>query len=188
MTIKYAEVTIITNQGDETILRSVFKFLGYENKFTENDKIIISFDDETVCDVKDDYTNNNKFKFGITGYEHSFPIYFEMNDKTFFYKKPEIINNVQKLNFNIIMKNNKKYEKKTIVPSIYNVVFYIHEYDGKKDVFGILKIRSSEEKPRYHIAYDDKYFDKSSVIYLIDLLFRFKSQNENENENINEKK
>ena len=41
-------------------------------------------------------------------------------------------------------------------------------------VFAILKILSNEVKPRYHIAYDDRYFDKSSVIYLTDFLFKNK--------------
>jgi hypothetical protein len=172
MTIKYAEVTIIINQNEETIFEPIFRFFGYENIFTDNDIIIISFDDGTVCDVRDEYENNNKFKFACKGHDHLFPINFEINGKTFFYKRPIIVDGVKKINFDKIMKDNKKYKKEL---SIHNVIFSNY-YDI--DVFAIVKISSNKEKPRYHVAYDDEYFDKSSLIYLTDYFFRFESKNE----------
>jgi hypothetical protein len=180
MTIKYAEITVIVNEEEETIFRPIIRFFGYDNKFNDYDTIIISFDDGSVCDVKDKYINNNKFEFSCKGNEHIFPIYFEMNDKTFFYLNPNVIDNIKKLNFDTIMKDNKKYKKQTsipTIPSIYNCIFYIYEPSGTlktTEVFAILKIRSNEVKPRYHIAYDDRYFDNSSVIYLTDFLFKNK--------------
>ena len=174
MTIKYAEVTVIVNEEEETIFRPILRFFGYDNKFTDYDTIIISFDDGSVCHVKDEYINNNKFEFSCKVDDYIFPIYFEMNDKTFFYQNPNVIGNIKKLNFDKIMKDNKNYKKQSSISSIYNGIFYIYESSGTTEVFAILKILSNEVKPRYHIAYDDRYFDKSSVIYLTDFLFKNK--------------
>ena len=41
---------------------------------------IITFDDGTICDTKDEYIDK-KFEFAVLGYDHSFPIYLKKNKK-----------------------------------------------------------------------------------------------------------
>ena len=80
MSIKYVEITIIRNIQEENIFRSLSRYFGYENTSNDNDTIIITFDDGTICDTKDEYIDK-KFEFAVLGYDHSFPIYLKKNKK-----------------------------------------------------------------------------------------------------------
>lgn len=171
MNIKYAEITIIRNIEEENIFSSLSRYFGYENTTNNNDTIIISFDDETVCDTKDEYIDK-KFEFGSLGYKHEFPIYFHTDKgKLLFYKNPIEIDGKQKLNFNYIFKNYCKYKNQKYEPSIFNVIYH----DISKELFAICRIKSNEEKPRFSLAYDDTIFDKTDIIYFVDYLFKSKT-------------
>ena len=75
---------------------------------------------------------------------------------------------MKKLNFkNIFNNNNNKFL--TLQSSIYNSIYYSLVYNN--DVFAIVRIKSSEEKPRFLLAYDNKYFEKNDVIYLVNYIF-----------------
>jgi len=65
----------------------------------------------------------------------------------------------------------------SIQKSIYNMIYYRAEpgYIKTIDSFGIAKIESSNVKPRFIVAYDDKYFKKYDVSYLVDTLFKSKN-------------
>jgi hypothetical protein len=186
MSIKYIEATIIRNLENETIFRPFMRFLGYENITKDDDTIILSFDDDSVCDIKEHHIDKKiKFEKSYCNSSGSFPIYFDLNGKTLFKKNPELIDGLKKLHLNNIFMN---FEKKDLfssqkIPSIYNIIYYVDDSssgstDFKLEVFGIVRIKSNEEKPRYIIAYNDKYFDKSYVIYLIDCVFKINFGNE----------
>lgn len=170
MSIKYAEITIIRNIEEENIFRGIIRYFGYENITNDKDTIIIVFDDGTMYDIKDEYENKD-FKFAVTGYNHNFPIYFEIRDKktTLFYKSPKYVDDKKKLDFNPIFKGCKNYDKNQVIASIYNIIY---EDIHKKDQFGIVRLKSNEEKPRYKLAYNDSIFDKSDMIYLTDCIFK----------------
>ena len=184
MSIRYIEATIIRNLENETIFRPIMRFLGYENITRDYDTIILSFDDGSVCDIKEHYIDR-KIKFLIS-YNSSglFPFYFDLNGRTVFKKKPKLIDGVEKLNLNNIFENfGKKDLFRQKIPSIYNMIYYVHDIssssnDFKLEVFSIVRIKSNEEKPRYIIAYNDKYFDKTDIIYLIDCIFKVNFGNE----------
>lgn len=171
MTIKYAEITIIRNLEQETIFRAMSRYIGYENITNDNDTIIIIFDDDTICDTKDEYIDK-KYKFSILYHDYNFPIYFELNKEiTLFYRRPSEENNKKKLNFKPIFRPYYKYNNVIIEASEYNLIY---EDIFKKEILAIVRIKSNEEKPRFLLAYDDKLLDRTSIIYLIDCIFKHK--------------
>lgn len=184
MSIKYIEATIIRNVEEETIFRSFSRFLGYENITKDYDTIILTFEDGSICDIKEHYVDK-KFKFATRGYNTNFPIYFDLNGKTLFYKNPEIIDGKSRLNFNNIFKNFTKKDLFNMkIPSMYNAIYYMYDYKNttksEVDIFAVIMIKSNEENPRYLIAYDENIFDKTDVIYLINCIFKLNFDNQTE--------
>jgi len=175
MPIKYAEITIIINTEKESILNYFNRLLlGNENETNDNDTIIILFDDGIICDVKKEYNTklHNPIKMGPTSLSRYFPlpIYFEIEEtnEIFFSKTPTVdCNGILILNSNPIFANNKKHTTTKKEPSVYNSIFE----RGNNEVLSIVKIKSSEEKPRFLLAYDDEYFKKENIIYFVNDIF-----------------
>ena len=172
MPMKYAEITIIINTEKETMSNYFNRlFLGNENKTTDNDTIIILFDDGIICDVKKEYKNTNTklMEIGPRSFKTNSPIYFEITDKneTFFSKTPREDNGELKLDCKPIFANNKKHITTKKEPSVYNSIYE----RGNNEVLSIVKIKSSEEKPRFLLAYDDIYFKKEHIIYFVNYIF-----------------
>lgn len=162
--MKYAEITIIRNTDEETILTYITRTLGYDDSISEKDTIIVLFDDDTIYDSKDKSNDDNhpfKYETKIDG----FPIYFCNGTITAFYKEPIIINDKLTLNMNTIFNGyNKNIIKET---SSYNCIY--EKYD-KTTLFSIIKIKSNEDKPRFIIAYNE-IFTKSNIMYFINSIF-----------------
>jgi hypothetical protein len=170
MPIKYAEITIIINTEKESILNYFNRLLSNENTTTDNDTIIILFDDGNICDVKKEYNTNTNIIMGPRGFKTNLPLYFEIKDinGTFFSKSPtEDCNGNLKLNCKPIFANNKKHTTTKKESSVYNSIFE----RGNNQVLAIVKIKSSEEKPRFLLAYDDEYFKKEHIIYFVNFIF-----------------
>lgn len=175
MTIKHAEVTIIRNLEEETfvqyyIVRTLF---NQEGEFTDNDTIIMLFDDFTIYDSKNEIKTKNKIIFNETEV-NGFPIYFDYESNntniTAFYKYPTETEGKQSLNMKPFIHNYRQAKHVTLEPSFYNLMY---ECDGK-DIFGIVKIKSNEDKPRFIVAYDDMYFEKNDIIFLTDCMLKRK--------------
>ena len=169
MSMKYAEITIIKNLKEETILNYFNRLLlGNENKTNDNDTIIILFDDGNIFTEKNEYINK-KFKIGPKSVSSRLPICFEIiNSEKFFSKLPIEKDGIKKLNFkNIFNNNNNKFL--TLQSSIYNSIYYSLVYNN--DVFAIVRIKSSVEIPRFLLAYDNKFFENNVVIYLVNYIF-----------------
>jgi len=176
MPIKYAEITTIFNLEKETMMNYFNRLLlGNENQTNENDTLIISFEeDEVICDVTKECTNSKIImKMGPKCYDRRYlPGYFEMTDtnKTFFSKSPKTNSDGTKtISFNPIFNNYKKHRTTKKEPSVYNCIYYVLK--DKTDVLAIVKIKSSDTKPRFLLAYDDEYFEKDNIIYFINYIF-----------------
>jgi hypothetical protein len=169
MTIKYAEITIIINTEKESILNYFNRLLlSDENTTTDNDTIIILFDDGIICDVKKECKNKNiNIIMGPRSFKTNSPIYFEIKDKTFFSKSPTFGHNGLRLDCKPIFANNKKHITTKKESSVYNCIFE----KGNNELLAIVKIKSSEEKPRFLLAYDDEYFKKEHIIYFVNDIF-----------------
>jgi len=175
MPIKYTEITIIINTEKETISNYLSRILlGNENQTNDSDNIIILFDDGIICDVKKECKNTNTntklLKMGPRSFKTNSPIYFEIKDtnETFFSKSPTVdCNGKLKLDCKPIFANNKKHITTKKESSAYNCIFE----RGNSQVLAIVKIKSSEEKPRFLLAYDDTYFEKEHIIYFVNDIF-----------------
>lgn len=175
MPIKYAEITIVRNLEKESWLSYFKNLAGQEDIITNNDTIIISFDDGSVSDTKDELIDK-KFKFGPNGYRQDYPMYFEKEDKnnTFFLKTPRLERvteprglfsyTVLKLDSRVIFKDYKNHNTLKKEPSIYNVIYHT----GVNEVLAIVKNGNNH---RYVLAYNDDYFDKSDINYFVNIIF-----------------
>jgi len=176
MPIKYAEITIVRNLEEESWLSYFKNLAGQEDIITNNDTIIISFDDGTISDTKRDLVDK-QFKFGPKDYVRDiYPIYFKKEDKnnTFFLKttilkrvtEPRKLFSytVSNLDFKPIFKHYKNYNTSKKDPSIYNAIY-------ETCIEQVLAIVKNGYNHRYLLAYEDSYFDKSDINYFINCLF-----------------
>jgi hypothetical protein len=170
MPIKYAEIIIIINTEKESILNYFNRLLlSDENTTTDNDTIIILFDDGTIHDVKKEYDTklHNPIKMGPRSFKTNSPIYFEFKDKTFFSKSPTLGHNGLKLDFKPIFANSQKFLTSKKESSCYNCIFK----KGNNELLAIARQKSSSAKPRFLLAYDDEYFEKEHIIYFVNDIF-----------------
>jgi hypothetical protein len=164
MPIQYSEITIIRNIEEENIFRTLSRYFGNENYTIDIDTIIIHFYDDTICDVKTEYIDKN-YTFGKIDNLYNKPTYLLNNNNIFYYKRPlKFV-----LNFNALFKNYEKYKVCKSDLSINNFIYSVfreNEVYGH-EVLGLLRLKTNEEKPRYLLAHDDTYFDKSDIVYLV---------------------
>jgi hypothetical protein len=172
MPIKYAEITIIINTEKESIINYFNRIvLNDENKTTDNDTIIILFDDGIIYDIKKECENKNtNIIMGPRMLKTNLPLYFEIKDtkETFFSKIPTVdCNGDLRLNSKPIFANNKKHIATKKESSAYNCIFK----RGNNEVLSIVKIKSSKGKPMFLLAYDDEYFEKEHIICFVNCIF-----------------
>lgn len=174
MSIKYAEITIARNLQEETWLAYFKNLIGDEDIITNNDTIIISFDDGTVSDKKCN-DSREKFEMGPRSCYHDYPIYFKKkgNHNTVFLKRPILEKvteprnlfsyTISKLDSRPIFKDYPNYNTLKKEPSIYNAIFESRSID----IFALVKRNSNQ----YLLAYDDSFFDKSDIEYFVNCIF-----------------
>ena len=170
MPIKYAEITIARNLEEENWLNYFKRLTGNENIVNDNDTIIILFEDGSISDVKSEYVDK-QFEMGPKMYPRIFPLYFNKKDgDTLFFKRPTINPDGNlTLDFKPIFKGNPKYHTITKVSSVYNAI-YNDMVVG--DIFAIVKNGPNERFPRYLLAYEDSYFERSDIIYFVSCIFK----------------
>jgi hypothetical protein len=170
MPIKYAELNIIRNLEAESMFSYVKRIMGNENNVSDDDTLIISFDDDTVCDVKNEYIDKHYF-FGQKVSPSLFPNYFKMkeNKNLFILKQPNFVNGNRTLDFKKIFNKNPKLLTSKQYSSVFNGIYTCINGD---EVFSIVKNSLNDIKPIYLIAYDDTYFKRDDVVYLVSQTFR----------------
>jgi hypothetical protein len=170
MTIKYVDITIIRNYNNENILNTLCRYIGYDiyDKIRDDATVIAKFDDDTICDIKDEYIDK-KYKFSERALtDLMFPSHFTFNNHTLFFRTPTKDKyGIYHQNFMCMFNDNKD----TFISSMFNVIY--HDVN-RKEKFSIVRIQSTEEKPRFKLAYEDTLFNKCDIIYLIDCLFKGK--------------
>lgn len=96
MPIKYAEIRIIRNLKEESWFSYFKNLIGDEDIITNNDTIIISFDDGSISDTNNKLVNT-QFEIGQESYHYqfsSYPIYFKKINKNTVFLKPPILERV----------------------------------------------------------------------------------------------
>jgi hypothetical protein len=166
MPIKYGDLTIIYNEQ-----YTIFSFFGYKES-----KLIFLFEDDTICEV-DDKIKNIHFKFNES-YPNQLPTSFEKDvigedNKKIYCKTNPSVHTSGVLYMPLAPFFGKKYDKSITryIASNYNGTYYNHKLDSNIKVFGILRIESSDNMPRYRFAYDSEEFTKEEVMYLINRIF-----------------
>ena len=160
MPIKYGELTII--KTEQSKLESLVCWIT--NKEYEKNKYIFLFEDGEICDsenVVDFY-----FKF-LDSFASPIPLYFEKTIKSprlqiYFDKKIKV--------FDPLFSNFSKYKPHMVIQSKYNCIYDCCRSSPEK--FGLVRIKSTEQMPRYQFAYDSDEFTKEEVVYLIQHIFK----------------
>ena len=170
MTIKYGEFTIIYDV-EPSLLTSMLIWFKCP---PPNPKYVFLFEDGEVCEY-DDKTPDLQFKF-LDSIIYPIPLHFEKSIKTdqchqliYFHKRTNIERPHNSLSeFNQLFHLYSKYDSRMNIESDYNCIFYHYKTPpGKPDIFGIVRIKSSECMPRFQFAYDSNEFTKEEIIYLI---------------------
>jgi hypothetical protein len=163
MPIKYADITIVINSEKQT-WGSFFKYwIGDEDIITENDTIIILFEDG---DIVDKHEKKTEWEIGPITSRGVYPIWFsKIYSRLIRLKTPHIKNGNLALDFKPIFKDNLKFTAFNKEASVYNAIY---EITGIGDVFALVK---SGPKFQYVLAYHDEYFDKSDITYFIHKVF-----------------
>jgi hypothetical protein len=183
MTIKFGELTIIHNEDEIGIISNIITWIGYEKPITTKSKFVFLFDDGEIYDNENNL-KDFKYEFFI-GISNSLPTYFEKNKektektektekrpkKVYFYKNPVKKENREVLNF-IPLFSSYKYNASMNIASRFNCIYYCFKDIKQPDIFGLLRIKSSENKPRFYFAYDSEEFTKEEVIYIINSIFK----------------
>ena len=174
MDINKAEITIVRNLKEESWLSYFKNLIGDEDIITNNDTIIISFDDGTLSDtISND--DNKVFEMGPKRYYTNYPIYFDKKDKNLAFFKSPVLERVSgprnlfsymglKLDCKPMFKDYPNYNTLKKEPSMYNAIYTSRGID----IFALVKIGT---KFKYLLAYDDSYFDKSDLCYFINYVF-----------------
>ena len=180
MPIQYGEITIIYNEEEEEFFRSIVRiWFDYEFRADDNSQIVILFEDGEICEIKDKF-KDFQFKFFDDSKAYT-PRYFEKNinsdifsRKIYFKEDTKIIDGIERLNFTSLFKSYSKYSKDNTIASAYNSIYFHHKNSDKPQVFGVVRLKSSQNKPRFQFAYDNDEFSKEEVIYLINYIFKNK--------------
>ena len=184
MPIQYGEFTVIHNKEEEGIIKSIFRtWGGYEFQTHQSSKIVVLFEDGEICEINDKLKDFN-YKF-LDDSTSATPYYFDKNKSNkeeyerVYFKRSPTTNNDGNLSLNLydLFKSYTKYSKQNSIPSIFNCIYYILDSTkNNPEVFGFIRIKSSESKPRFQFAYDSEHFSKEEVIYLINYIFKNKTQ------------
>lgn len=177
MSIKYGDLTIIYNPEKTNMLTRIINWInsGDERPPTES-KYIFLFDDGDICESEDKFIDYN-YKF-FNSIFTPLPSYFEKPEKKKFHNYMYFLKNsiMEKeynysLDFNELFDSYSKFNFLMNIESKYNCIYYYHEMLSKPEIFGIVRIKSNVDMPRYQFAYDSDKFTKEEIIYLIRTIF-----------------
>jgi len=151
MTIKYGEITI----NEET---KIERLLYWINKLRKPNYIFL-FEDGEICDTEKIVDFHYNF---LDSFASAVPVYFEKIINTprlqiYFNKKIKV--------FDPLFSNYSKYKSDMVIQSNYNCIYNCCR--STPDKFGLIRIKSTEQLPRYQFAYDSDEFIKEEIVYLI---------------------
>ena len=192
MTIKYGELTIIKDT-EQTTLSSLLNWITNEEHKVKKSKYIFLFDDGEICDAEDKLHGDFNFSFlhdinldllfsFTNSIRYKLPIYFEIKSKEskerriYFHKGMDVKTSSSLLDFNQIFKSYSKFKCNMNILSEYNGIYYCHKFllnsdTNKPEIFGLIRLKSTEQMPRFQFAYDSDEFTKEEIVYLIHHIF-----------------
>lgn len=178
MSIKYGDLTVVYDKEEQPdIFTSLLMWFTEEALPHPKAKYIFLFDDGEICEADDklDY----KYNF-LDSALSVIPVYFEktinptenINSKQIYFRKKNDSENPNCLSgFDQLFSLYSKYDCSANIKSDYNGIYYCHKSNSKKDVFGLIRIKSNERMPRFQFAYDSDEFTREEIVYLIRRIF-----------------
>jgi hypothetical protein len=192
MTIKYGELTIIKDTEQSTLSSLLYWITNEEHKVKKS-KYIFLFDDGEICDAEDKLHGNFNFSFlhdinldllfsFTNSIRYKLPIYFEIKSKEskerriYFHKGMDLKTSRSLLDFNQLFISYSKFKCDMNILSEYNGIYYCHKFllnseTNKPEIFGLIRLKSTEQMPRFQFAYDSDEFTKEEIIYFIHHIF-----------------
>ena len=186
------ELTIIKDTEQST-LTSLLYWITNEEYQVKKSKYIFLFDDGEICDAENKLLGNFNFSFlhdinldlpfsFTNSIRYKLPIYFEIKSKEsnerriYFHKGMDIKTSRSLLDFNQIFKSYSKFKCDINILSEYNGIYYCHKFllnsdTNKPEIFSLIRIKSTEQMPRFQFAYDSDEFTKEEIIYFIHHIF-----------------
>ena len=139
------------------------------------------FDDGEICDL-DDILIDHEYKFRIVIPYIKLPIYFEKKLTTninhisrIYFMKKNLLSDLETsdrlLYFNQLFRSYLKFNTLMNIQSVYNCIYYCYKNGAESEVVGLIRIKSSDQMPRFQFAYDSDEFTKEEIIYLIHYIF-----------------
>jgi hypothetical protein len=170
MTIHYGELTLRIEQP------AWYNIFAYSSSPVS---YIFLFENGEIYDHTQ--VSNMNFNY-LHSYLFPVPNYFnktveKKNNKTYFN-----LSSTAKLDlslFKSLFISYRNYTLSNTIESPFNSIYYCH-YNSKNElvnlqIFGIVRIKSTDQLPRYQFAYDSNEFTKEEIIYLLYTIFN-KSQ------------
>jgi len=193
MTIKYGELTIIKDK-EQTTISSLLNWITNEEYKVKKSKYIFLFDDGKICDAEDKLLENFNFRFlndinlnlipfsFTNSIRYKLPIYFEIKSKEsktsriYFHKGMDVKTSHSLLDFNQLFISYSKFKCDMNILSEYNCIYYCYKFllnseTNKPEIFGLIRIKSTDQMPRFQFAYDSDEFTKEEIVYLIHHIF-----------------
>jgi hypothetical protein len=191
MTIKYGELTIIKDIEQSTLSNLLYWITNEEYKVIKS-KYIFLFDDGEICEAEDKLLGNFSFLNGINldqisfsftnSFRYKLPRLFEIKSKeseklcVYFHKGMDTKSLGSLLDFNQIFISYSNYKCDMNILSEYNCIYYCYKSSlnsttNESEIFALIRIKSTEQMPRFQFAYDSEEFTKEEIVYLIHHIF-----------------
>lgn len=175
MVLKYGEIYVHHNQNEELFTNGFWRFFGWETYVDKSSKILIMFTDKNeLFDANEYLLANDRESILIKIIESTLPVpdsFTNTLGEVALYKQPININGIKKLCFENIFVNYEKFKTIKRISSIFNCI-YIKSIEFPLEVFGIVRVLSAENTPRFIFAFESDFMSETNAIYFANWVLR----------------
>ncbi len=178
MVLKYGEINVFHNTETESYKNLILRLYGAETWVEPSSMIIITWDEDKIpIDISNKIVKKYmEFKFGLDLDLPSFPSSICVNSSkkiSIIYEKPLLnLKGNLVLNLKPLFSKNSNFVNKNFVRSFFNFNYFVQDGVNKAQALSCARVNSTEEKPRFLLAYETDYLTDSDVYYIINCLFR----------------
>jgi len=177
MVLKYGEINVFHNTETESFGNLFLRLYGTETWVDSSSKIIISWADDNIpFDIEEKLVKRH-MEFKFENKESFLPSSICLNSSdnkiiNLNYTKPFTTSTGKlALDLKSIFAPSKNYSN-NVVSSFFNFSYYLTLDKIKRPLISCVRVKSTEEKPRFLIAYDPDYIIESDAVYIINCIFR----------------
>ncbi len=177
MVLKYGEINVFHNTETESYKNLILRLYGTETWVEPSSKIIIIWADNNIPFDIEEKLAKRDMEFKLENTESLLPslIYVKSSDNKIInlnYTKPFTTSaGTYALALKPIFAPSKNYLNNSVT-SYFNFSYHLNLDKIKRPLISCVRVKSTEEKPRFLIAYETDYLTESDAIYIINCLFR----------------